>query len=480
MVEHITRPAKKTERRLDKRYTVLSLDGGGVRGLMTTMILASIEEQISAKIGKTFKITDAVDCIIGTSAGGLIALGLSAGFSAVELRDSVMEEMIPATFSKPRGKVMKWFKPAYDESNLEGQFRKHIHKKLGFKPSDDPTLKNLKAANPRLRTCITAIAYGYDESEGPSFTPRIFDTQNPLDDSKTILQVGRATSAAPTYFAPSKIQDQTNDGTVKEVDFVDGGVFANNPAGWGFALAATTVKAENIRVLSIGTGFRDFSLDQKAEADPSFWEKSKGTLKGWKDSLLQTLQVKDTQGDKKGVASWLSAELLGKSVFDVQKQADQCLELFKDVMGDNYFRLNPGLTQTIKLDRAEEEDRKLMRQEVSRYLKSDEGTKDVEKAITSLLTPDDYYDKALSSLMKAALLFQYCETIDQNSTNEQHYQASALLKLLTKKINDVSPTDDDVEQLHQKIKEDIARTALHYKSDKDYPSIKQQVTQQSE
>lgn len=47
--------------RIDKRYSVLSLDGGGVRGLMTTMILAEIETQISKKIEKPFKITDAFD-----------------------------------------------------------------------------------------------------------------------------------------------------------------------------------------------------------------------------------------------------------------------------------------------------------------------------------------------------------------------------------------------------------------------------------
>ena len=119
MVDQITTSDLKVNRRLDKRYTVLSLDGGGVRGLMTTMILAEIEEKISAQLHEPFKITDAVDSIIGTSAGGLIALGLAAGFSACELRDSVMEEMIPATFSKPRSSIMKWFKPAYDEKNLE-------------------------------------------------------------------------------------------------------------------------------------------------------------------------------------------------------------------------------------------------------------------------------------------------------------------------------------------------------------------------
>lgn len=212
MVESITEQSKSICR-VDKRYSVLSLDGGGVRGLMTTMILAEIEAQIAAKIGKPFKITDAFDCVIGTSAGGLIALALSAGYSATELRDSVMEEMIPATFSNPRGSVAKWFKPAYDEGNLESQFRKHIHTKLGFRKEQNPTMGDLVKRNPRLRTCITAVNYSFDEKAGgPSFTPRIFDTLNVEDHDNFLLEIGRATSAAPTYFKPSTISDTLKDG----------------------------------------------------------------------------------------------------------------------------------------------------------------------------------------------------------------------------------------------------------------------------
>ena len=203
-VEQITQHVARTKGRIDKRYSVLSLDGGGVRGLMTTRILANIEKEVAAKIGKPFKITDAFDCVIGTSAGGLIALALAAGYSATELQDTVMEEMIPATFSNARGSIQKWFKPAYDESNLEGQFRKHIHTKLGFAKDANPTMADLKAKC-RLRTCITAVNYHFEEGQGPSFTPRIFDTENPADLAKPILEIGRATSAAPTYFAPQTI-----------------------------------------------------------------------------------------------------------------------------------------------------------------------------------------------------------------------------------------------------------------------------------
>lgn len=157
MVEPITEPKNLSKFRIDKRYSVLSLDGGGVRGLMTTMILAEIEQQIETKIGRPFNITDAFDCVIGTSAGGLIAVGLSSGYSARELRDNVMDDMISNTFKDKRGTVMTWFKPAYDETNLEDQIRKHIYPKLGFSQGNDPTLADLSAKNPKLRTCITSI-----------------------------------------------------------------------------------------------------------------------------------------------------------------------------------------------------------------------------------------------------------------------------------------------------------------------------------
>lgn len=180
---------------------------------MTTMILCALEDDIREKTGKKdFKITDAFDCVIGTSAGGLTTLALAAGFSANELK-VVMKEMIPETFKDPRGSVQKWFKPAYDEANLEGQIRKHINKKLGFAASDNPTIADLVAKNPRLRTCITAVNYHFDEKEGgPSFTPRIFDTLNHDDHDITILSVARATSAAPTYFKPSTVTDKKDDG----------------------------------------------------------------------------------------------------------------------------------------------------------------------------------------------------------------------------------------------------------------------------
>ena len=77
---------EKTIELVDKNYNVLSLDGGGVRGLITLKILANIEERLSKEKNRPdYKLTEDIDCIVGTSAGGLITLALASGYSCREL-----------------------------------------------------------------------------------------------------------------------------------------------------------------------------------------------------------------------------------------------------------------------------------------------------------------------------------------------------------------------------------------------------------
>ncbi|CDW89786.1 patatin [Stylonychia lemnae] len=487
MVEHITRTTTTTPHRLEKRYTVLSLDGGGVRGLMTTMILASIEEHIRRLTKQhQFKITDAVDCVIGTSAGGLIALGLSSGFSAIELRDDVMNKMIPATFESPLKKVklLQYFVAAstsmYNEKNLEEQLRKVIHTKLGYKETDKVTLAHLKANNTKLRTCITAVAYHYDDKKGPSFTPRIFDTENELDLGKTIIEVGRSTSAAPVYFMPQTVEDRQEDDSVESTRFVDGGLFANNPAGWGFALAALKVKAENVRVISVGTGAKDYDYEeQQKDDDPNFWEKTKDFFNGLKDSLLRKIHVKDSS-EKSGALSWANLEIISSAIFDVQKQAEQVLNLYKNVMNGNYIRLNPPLQEDITLDKADPDDIKLMTTEVNRYLDSDQGILDVESAISTILNPEDYQQKILQQLEKAAHLLRYVEFLKQDPNHELKQKQATYLKFMLQKLGDISVTDDDLKQAEEKVENDLKEWGKAYVCDEKYPKIKMQKGQEAE
>jgi predicted acylesterase/phospholipase RssA len=62
-----------------RRFTVLSIDGGGVRGIFAAAVLASLERDTGTRI------TDHFDLVVGTSTGGIIALGLGAGMSPEEI-----------------------------------------------------------------------------------------------------------------------------------------------------------------------------------------------------------------------------------------------------------------------------------------------------------------------------------------------------------------------------------------------------------
>jgi len=106
----------------------------------------------------------------------------------------------------------------------------------------------LRERNPNLRVCITATLYDPNGKKG-KFTPVVFDSENEADKNRTVLGVGRATSAAPTYFEGSKMEE----GKI----YYDGGCFANDPSSWGLVLASTKVKLDSVRLVSVGTGYAD-------------------------------------------------------------------------------------------------------------------------------------------------------------------------------------------------------------------------------
>ena len=71
----------------DERFAVLSIDGGGVRGIFAAAVLANLERDTGTKI------TDHFDLIVGTSTGGIIALGLGAGLSPEEILACYVENV---------------------------------------------------------------------------------------------------------------------------------------------------------------------------------------------------------------------------------------------------------------------------------------------------------------------------------------------------------------------------------------------------
>ncbi len=227
----------------DRTFRILSLDGGGIKGIFPAGILAYLEE--NCLNGKP--IGDFFDLVAGTSTGGIIALGLGAGLPARYLLDLYVNEGFRVFPPKQRrkGRWLPWsplFRNKYDRAPLDELLRKTL---------DARTLRDSKY---RLLIPATEARHG---------DPAVYRTPHHpdylLDGDKPMVEVAAATSAAPTYLEPV-----LQDGYI----LLDGGVWANNPTMMALveALTCFTVQRENIAILSVGCGQDGFRINSKQAA----------------------------------------------------------------------------------------------------------------------------------------------------------------------------------------------------------------------
>jgi patatin-like phospholipase/acyl hydrolase len=213
-------------------YRVLSIDGGGIRGLVTILLLQRI---ISTPGCERF--LDGIDLVAGTSSGGLIALGIAHQVNLKNLRYLFIN-------SGPKIFDDSWLDDLVDLGKLRGAdysitpLRRELQKLFG-----SATLAQL-----RKRVLITSFDLDNEDPQRRSWKPKLFHNFNGRGNDRSTLayKVGLYTSAAPTYF-PSV------DG------YIDGGVYASNPSMC--ALAQTqdrrykpTPPMDRIVLFSLGTG----------------------------------------------------------------------------------------------------------------------------------------------------------------------------------------------------------------------------------
>lgn len=214
-------------------YRILALDGGGIRGLVTAVLLDRLDQALPGWRGQ-------IDLVAGTSTGGIIALGLAAGLAPPALRDLYVKQgkdIFDDSWLDDLADLGGTIGAQYDNKNLA----KALMKVFG-----DKTLADLP-----LKVLIPAFDLD-NQSTDPNqraWTPKIFHNF-PGPDSDGAVPVYKAalyTSAAPTFFP-------TVDG------YVDGGVFANNPSMCALAQTQDTRALKkppalaDIRLLSLGTG----------------------------------------------------------------------------------------------------------------------------------------------------------------------------------------------------------------------------------
>lgn len=232
-----------------QRINVLSIDGGGIRGIIPAMVLEEIEKRTGKPICELF------DIIAGTSVGGILALGLTkpksagsheAAFAAselVELFEKKGKRIFPKSIWQ---KVMILFRAEYPSSGID----KILNEYFG---------------DSRLKDALTpVIITTYDIENRLAFFFRSRKAQDPKLQATydfPMKQVARATSAAPTYFRPAAIPKGTPAG---DWALIDGGVYANNPAMCAYVEARGDLpEAKEICLVSLGTGHATIPIAYK-------------------------------------------------------------------------------------------------------------------------------------------------------------------------------------------------------------------------
>ena len=231
------------------RKKLLSLDGGGIRGVLTLGILASIERLVGCPLGQYF------DYIAGTSTGAIIAAGLAKGMTVAELQQfytSFGPQMFEQRFLLQRYKSLYTSDPLRKQLKITfGNDASGADVTLGsadIKPLLLIVTRNWTTDSPWPISSNKAAVYNHEKL-------RYCNLQIPL------WQLVRASTAAPVYFPPEVLRWDPNDDT-KSFVFVDGGVTPyNNPAFLLFRMATAPeyclewpTGEERMLLISVGTG----------------------------------------------------------------------------------------------------------------------------------------------------------------------------------------------------------------------------------
>ncbi|MBW8309257.1 MAG: patatin-like phospholipase family protein [Candidatus Paracaedibacteraceae bacterium] len=316
-----------------KVVRILSIDGGGIRGIIPALVLKHIESRLLC--GR--RIADCFDIIAGTSTGGLIAIMLTAPnedkrpkYSAHEIVD-IYEELGQQVFFSSLGQLIKsgngWWGAKYSAHDLEEILASYL---------GDMCLKDVV-------TNVIVPAYEI-ELDKTFFFKSSRAKKEPAQDC-LLRDLARATSAAPTYFSPASLIDGTGN---RKLTFIDGGIGANNPS-LSAAVYAMEIFGMDIDffVVSIGTGTNYGAATNNISREDV---ESSGII-GWAPKIISTLM--HAVDDITNYEMWY--------VFNHNKQK-HC-----------YFRLQPILeSEYTYLDKADPENLQVLKKVADRMIKENE------------------------------------------------------------------------------------------------------------
>lgn len=199
-------------------FTILSIDGGGIRGIIPAMVLTEIERRTGRRIAELF------DLIAGTSTGGVLALGLTVPVGPTEKKPRFEASQLVTLYEEDGKEIFRSFwrnvvslhglmEERYPSEPIEGVLQKY----LGEETRLSQALTEIMITSYEIETCRP---YLFTRRKARATRGGRFD---PL-----MWEVARSTTAAPTYFAPFQIK-RPKRSHMPPLAFIDAGVFVNNP-----------------------------------------------------------------------------------------------------------------------------------------------------------------------------------------------------------------------------------------------------------
>jgi patatin-like phospholipase/acyl hydrolase len=256
-------------------YRILTLDGGGFRGVLSAIILQAVEESLQAKFGPEYRLNEYFDLVSGTSTGSILAAGIALGMEVKTLLALYKQHgarIFPARIRNTRKftNFTRGFFPAFLYPHVAGdqglavvlqeqlQATKQAILKDTYKPGKPVTIQDIK------KPILLIPAFNTEKRRLDWFVSNN-DEQSLWYDNTEVWKFCVCSASAPTFFPPYLLETQGNNSTRYTESYIDGGIAANNPslialAHARFGLEPTQTKfgrsldLDEISILSIGTG----------------------------------------------------------------------------------------------------------------------------------------------------------------------------------------------------------------------------------
>ena len=339
-----------------KKVRILSIDGGGIRGILPGIYLTALEKKIQDKKNdKSIRLADMFDFMAGTSTGGLL----------------VLSYLVPDPNDKKRPKFSAWDAVNFYLENGDEIFDVSLWQKiksLGGVADEKYDAKDLEEALENvfkdeelknvLKPCIIP-SYNIREGAPHFFTPSDANKDDALNFK--LRDVARAASAAPTYFEIPRIKSKKG----KHYPLIDGGVFANNPA----LVAYSEVRkmnfgniqkptAKDMMIVSIDTGCQSEKYEYKKAKD---WG-----MVGWVKPIIEIMMS--------GVAHTVAHHL--KKIYNTLENEDE-----KD-----YYRIEMEVDKAdIGMDNATIKNMNKLRKDAQIFIRKEENDKKLDEIAEKLI-----------------------------------------------------------------------------------------------